>query len=195
MRAIEADNEDLKDVLPRTYNRLDKDLVVSLLKNFASVPMHSEGDAFGKIYEYFLGKFAMTEGQKGGEFFTPTSIVKLIVEIIEPYQGRIFDQLNLVGLIVASLAELGIRRPGRNQPHWVCDRWNSRGRVVPAPSTPRRPGWWEIPLGCGPRRLFPRLTANHLGGHGTRVGFRVRRMSDRRCPAGTTACRRCVRNL
>ena len=53
--------------------------------------MDIEGDAFGKIYEYFLGKFAMSEGQKGGEFFTPTSIVKLIVEIIEPYHGRIFD--------------------------------------------------------------------------------------------------------
>src|SRR3984957_2944480 len=91
MKAIEADNEDLKDVLPRTYKRLDKELLVSLLKNFAAVPMEIEGDAFGKIYEYFLGKFAMTEGQKGGEFFTPTSIVKLIVEIIEPFHGRIYD--------------------------------------------------------------------------------------------------------
>ena len=91
MRAIEADNDDLKDVLPRTYNRLDKELLVSLLKNFAAVPMDIEGDAFGKIYEYFLGKFAMSEGQKGGEFFTPTSIVKLIVEIIEPFHGRIYD--------------------------------------------------------------------------------------------------------
>jgi type I restriction enzyme M protein len=53
--------------------------------------MDIEGDAFGKIYEYFLGNFAMKEGQKGGEFFTPTSIVKLIVEIIEPYHGRIYD--------------------------------------------------------------------------------------------------------
>ena len=53
--------------------------------------MDIEGDAFGKIYEYFLGRFAMSEGQKGGEFFTPTSIVKLIVEIIEPYHGRIYD--------------------------------------------------------------------------------------------------------
>src|ERR1039458_5927086 len=91
MKAIEADNEDLKDVLPRTYNRLDKELLVSLLKNFAAVPMDIEGDAFGKIYEYFLGKFAMSEGQKGGEFFTPTSIVKLIVEIIEPFHGQILD--------------------------------------------------------------------------------------------------------
>src|ERR1043166_4078062 len=91
MRAVEAENEDLKDVLPKTYNRLDKEILVSLLKNFSSIPIGIEGDAFGKIYEYFLGKFAMTEGQKGGEFFTPTSIVKLIVEIIEPYHGRIYD--------------------------------------------------------------------------------------------------------
>lgn len=91
MRAIETENEDLKEVLPKTYNKIDKSILVSLLKNFSSIPMDIEGDAFGKIYEYFLGKFAMTEGQKGGEFFTPISLVKLIVEIIEPYQGRIFD--------------------------------------------------------------------------------------------------------
>jgi type I restriction enzyme M protein len=53
--------------------------------------MSIEGDAFGKIYEYFLGKFALGEGQRGGEFFTPTSIVKLIVEILEPYHGLILD--------------------------------------------------------------------------------------------------------
>jgi type I restriction enzyme M protein len=91
MKAIEAENEDLKDVLPKTYNSLEKSLLVSLLKNFAAIPMAIEGDAFGKIYEYFLGKFAMAEGQKGGEFFTPTSIVKLIVEIIEPFHGKILD--------------------------------------------------------------------------------------------------------
>jgi type I restriction enzyme M protein len=91
MKAIEADNEDLKDVLPKTYNSIDKTLLVSLLKNLSSIPMTIEGDAFGKIYEYFLGEFAMAEGQKGGEFFTPTSIVKLIVEIIEPFHGKILD--------------------------------------------------------------------------------------------------------
>ena len=53
--------------------------------------MTLEGDVFGKINEYFLGKFAMAEGQRGGEFFTPTSLVKLIVEVIEPYHGRIYD--------------------------------------------------------------------------------------------------------
>jgi type I restriction enzyme M protein len=91
MRAIEGENPDLKDVLPKTYNRLENSSLVELLKIMASIPMDIEGDAFGKIYEYFLGKFAMAEGQKGGEFFTPTSMVKLIVEILEPFHGRICD--------------------------------------------------------------------------------------------------------
>jgi type I restriction enzyme M protein len=91
MKEIEEENPDLKDVLPKTYNRLDNPVLVELLKLMASIPMDIEGDAFGKIYEYFLGKFAMAEGQKGGEFFTPTSLVRLIVEIIEPFHGRILD--------------------------------------------------------------------------------------------------------
>jgi type I restriction enzyme M protein len=90
MRAIEAKNPDLKDVLPKTYNRIGNQVLNTLLKNF-NLPLDIDGDAFGKIYEYFLGKFAMSEGRKGGEFFTPTSIVRLIVEILEPYHGRIFD--------------------------------------------------------------------------------------------------------
>ena len=91
MRAIETENPDLKDVLPKTYNRFENALLKELLKTMNSIPMDIEGDAFGKIYEYFLGHFAMSEGQKGGEFFTPTAIVQLIVGIIEPFQGRIFD--------------------------------------------------------------------------------------------------------
>ena len=91
MKAIEAENEELKDVLPKTYNRLANNSLVALLKVFSQIEMDIEGDAFGKIYEYFLGKFAMSEGQKGGEFFTPTSVVKLIVGVIEPFHGRIFD--------------------------------------------------------------------------------------------------------
>jgi type I restriction enzyme M protein len=91
MRAIEAENEDLRDVLPKTYNRLENATLATLLKTLSAIPDDLEGDVFGRIYEYFLGKFAMSEGQKGGEFYTPTSIVKLIVEIIEPDHGRIFD--------------------------------------------------------------------------------------------------------
>lgn len=91
MEIIEKENEDLKDVLPKNYASLEKDTLVALLKLMNSIPTNIEGDAFGKIYEYFLGKFAMSEGQKGGEFFTPTSVVKLIVEIIEPFHGKILD--------------------------------------------------------------------------------------------------------
>ena len=91
MRAIEDENEDLKEVLPKTYNRFDNRLLMELLKIFNSIPMDIEGDAFGRIYEYFLGKFALGEGQRGGEFFTPTTLVKLMVEIIEPYHGYILD--------------------------------------------------------------------------------------------------------
>ncbi len=92
MRAIEAENRQLLDgVLPKTYNRLEKSVLIELLRAMAQIPMDIEGDAFGKIYEYFLGNFAMAEGQRGGEFFTPTSLVKLIVEILQPFQGRILD--------------------------------------------------------------------------------------------------------
>ncbi len=91
MRAIEAENEELRDVLPKTYALLDNRTLVELLRVFSRTPMDAEGDTFGKIYEYFLSKFAMAEGSKGGEFFTPTSIVKLIVDIIEPFHGRILD--------------------------------------------------------------------------------------------------------
>jgi type I restriction enzyme M protein len=91
MKAIERENEDLKGVLPKTYNRFKNNLLVELIKLMSSIPGDIEGDAFGKIYEYFLGKFAMTEGQQGGEFFTPTALVKLIVSIIEPFHGKILD--------------------------------------------------------------------------------------------------------
>jgi type I restriction enzyme M protein len=91
MGAIEDENEDLRGVLPKTYNTLDNKTLVELLKLMSSIPSDVEGDAFGKIYEYFLGEFAMSEGTRGGEFYTPTSIVRLIVEVIEPFHGRILD--------------------------------------------------------------------------------------------------------
>jgi type I restriction enzyme M protein len=91
MRAIEKENPDLADVLPKNYHILESKTLAALLKTMNSISMDKGGDTFGLIYEYFLGKFAMSEGQKGGEFYTPTSIVKLIVEILEPYHGRILD--------------------------------------------------------------------------------------------------------
>ncbi len=89
MKAIEEDNPDLAGALPQTYTDLGNEVLVELLRVLA--PINLEGDAFGKVYEYFLGNFAMKEGQKGGVFYTPQSIVNLIVEIIEPFHGRILD--------------------------------------------------------------------------------------------------------
>jgi type I restriction enzyme M protein len=91
MKAIEADNSNLKDALPKNYSAIEKTTLVELLKLISSIAVDKEGDIFGKIYEYFLGNFASSEGAKGGEFYTPTSLVKLIVEIIEPFHGRILD--------------------------------------------------------------------------------------------------------
>jgi len=91
MKAVEAENEELKGVLPKNYTKIENSTLVALLKTFSQLAVDAEGDTFGKIYEYFLGNFAFAEGQKGGEFFTPTSLVKVIVQIIEPYHGRIFD--------------------------------------------------------------------------------------------------------
>jgi type I restriction enzyme M protein len=97
MNAIEEENRDLAGVLPQNYTLLSSKadennrIIVTLLKNFNQIPDDIEGDAFGEIYEYFLGNFALAEGKNGGEFFTAQSIVKLLVEVIEPYHGRIFD--------------------------------------------------------------------------------------------------------
>jgi type I restriction enzyme M protein len=90
MAAVEVENDKLKGVLPRSYGKIESRVLIELLRLLSGLG-EIEGDAFGKIYEYFLGKFAMAEGQKGGVFYTPTSIVKLIVEIIEPFHGQIFD--------------------------------------------------------------------------------------------------------
>ncbi len=91
MKAIEDENEDLRGVLPRTYTALTNATLATLIRNVNAILGDIDGDGFGKVYEYFLGKFAMAEGQKGGQFFTPTSIVRLIVGIMEPFKGRILD--------------------------------------------------------------------------------------------------------
>lgn len=97
MVSIEKYKPELKDVLPQDeYFRLVRKpeyrvIPMQLLKNFADIPKDTTGDMFGQIYEYFLGKFALSEGQGGGEFFTPRSVVRLMVEIIEPHHGTVFD--------------------------------------------------------------------------------------------------------
>ncbi|QJD81539.1 type I restriction-modification system subunit M [Spirosoma rhododendri] len=91
MEAFEQANPGAGIELPKNdYEKIPDATLRKILAEVARITM-AEGDSFGKIYEYFLGKFALSEGQKGGEFYTPTSVVKLIVEILEPHEGRIFD--------------------------------------------------------------------------------------------------------
>ncbi len=97
MQLIEEYKPELSGTLPQEeyFKLVRKDeykiIPKQLLKNFADIPKDAGGDMFGQIYEYFLGKFAMAEGQGGGEFFTPRSVVRLMVEIIEPHNGTVFD--------------------------------------------------------------------------------------------------------
>jgi type I restriction enzyme M protein len=91
MRDIEAQNQQLAGVLPKTYQIFDSTLLKGLLKRVSEIPESVEGDVFGRIYEYFLAEFARAEGSRGGEFYTPTSIVRLLVEVLEPFHGRILD--------------------------------------------------------------------------------------------------------
>lgn len=97
MRAIERDNESLKSVLPKDYARpaLNKLMLGELIDLISGIALNEKGDkskdVLGRVYEYFLGQFAGAEGKRGGEFYTPRSVVRTLVEMIEPYQGRVYD--------------------------------------------------------------------------------------------------------
>ena len=97
MEAVERDNPSLKGVLPKDYARpsLDKQRLGQLIDLISNIRVGGEEakakDVLGRVYEYFLGQFASAEGRKGGEFYTPASVVKLLVEMLEPFQGRVYD--------------------------------------------------------------------------------------------------------
>jgi type I restriction enzyme M protein len=97
MEIIEQFKTELDGVLPKSeyasFNRTNesRSALIDLLKTFSDIPVTASGDVLGKIYEFFLGKFALAEGQGGGEFFTPTSVVRLMVEILEPHKGTVYD--------------------------------------------------------------------------------------------------------
>lgn len=95
MILIEKENPTLKGVLDKRYARpeLDKRRLGELIDLISTIRLHKNGekDLLGRVYEYFLGQFASSEGKGGGEFYTPTSVVKTLVEMIEPYRGRIYD--------------------------------------------------------------------------------------------------------
>lgn len=116
MRDIEKHNPQLAGVLPKTYNLFTSTLLKELLKKVSEIPASMDYDAFGRIYEYFLGEFAMSEGQGGGEFYTPSSIVRLLTEVIEPYHGRILDPACGSGGMFVSSARFVSERRGRRTP-------------------------------------------------------------------------------
>lgn len=97
MEAIEKENPTLKGILPKVYARpnLDPASLGGLIDLIGDISIGDEAakskDILGRVYEYFLGEFADAEGKKGGQFYTPKSIVKLLVEMIEPYKGRVYD--------------------------------------------------------------------------------------------------------
>jgi type I restriction enzyme M protein len=97
MEAVERDNPSLKGVLPKDYARptLDKSRLGQLIDLFSNLHLggseNHARDILGRVYEYFLGQFASKEGKKGGEFYTPRCIVKLLVEMLRPYRGRVYD--------------------------------------------------------------------------------------------------------
>lgn len=97
MRAIEKDNDSLKGVLPKDYARpaLNKVMLGELIDLISGITLNEEGhasrDILGRAYEYFLGQFAGAEGKRGGEFYTPRSVVRVLVAMLEPYKGRVYD--------------------------------------------------------------------------------------------------------
>lgn len=97
MEAIEKDNPSLKGVLPKEYakEKLDKQSLGGLIDLIGTIALgdsvSKSNDILGQVYEYFLGQFALAEGKKGGQFYTPRSVVRLLVEMLEPYEGRVFD--------------------------------------------------------------------------------------------------------
>jgi len=97
MSAIERENPSLKGVLPKDYSRptLDKTRLGQLVQKVADIDLlakeYGVQDPIGRVYEYFLGRFAQAEGKRGGEFYTPQYVVQLLVEMIEPYKGRVYD--------------------------------------------------------------------------------------------------------
>lgn len=96
MRAIEADNDALKDALPKVFGRssLDRSIVSGLIDLFSNIRFEgtdADFDLIGRIYEYFIGEFASNEGKRGGEFYTPKSVVRTLVEMIEPMYGKLYE--------------------------------------------------------------------------------------------------------
>ena len=96
MRAIEKENKRLKDILPKNFARPELDKrrlgdVVDLFTNVQMIEHGDEKDILGRTYEYCLSMFAEQEGKRGGEFFTPSCVVRTLVEVLQPFKGRVYE--------------------------------------------------------------------------------------------------------
>jgi type I restriction enzyme M protein len=149
MRGLEAANPGLKGVLPKDYGRpsLNKTMLGELIDVFSTLTMTGDDgkgrDVFGRVYEYFLNGFAGVEGRRGGEFYTPQSVVKLLVEMIEPYKGRVYDPCcGSGGMFVQSdkflrhhggrIGDLAIYGQESNNTTWRLARMNMAVRRIDA---------------------------------------------------------------
>jgi len=141
MEAIEKENTQLKNVLPKVYGKanLDKTSLGELIDLISDTELQEENenskDLFGRVYEYFLGEFANAEGKKGGQFYTPKAIVRLMVEMLEPYKGRVYDPAcGSGGMFVMSekfvtehrgnIQDITIYGQESNQTTWKLSRMN-----------------------------------------------------------------------
>ena len=123
MTGIERDNPSLKGVLPKDYARpaLDKQRLGQLIDLISNITVGDaearSKDVLGRVYEYFLSQFASAEGKKGGEFYTPRSVVKLLVEMLEPYKGRVYDPCcGSSGMFVQSIEFIQAHANGNGNP-------------------------------------------------------------------------------
>lgn len=161
MDAIEKDNPSLKDVLPKVFARgnLDPTSLGGLIDLISNIALHDakerSADVLGHVFEYFLGEFALAEGKKGGQFYTPRSVVELLVEMLEPYHGRVLDPCcgsggmfvqseNFVGEHQGKVNDISIYGQESNQTTWrLCKmnlairgidssqvRWNNEGSFL-----------------------------------------------------------------
>lgn len=141
MEAIEKENKELKNVLPKVFGRpnLDKTSLGGLIDLISNTDLKTTSenskDLFGRVYEYFLGEFANAEGKKGGQFYTPKSIVRLMVEMIEPYKGRVYDPAagsggmfvmseQFVGDHQGNIKDITIYGQESNQTTWKLSKMN-----------------------------------------------------------------------
>ena len=150
MTVIDRDNPVLKDYARPSLDKQRLGQLIDLVSNIQVGDQQARSrDVLGRVYEYFLSQFASAEGKKGGEFYTPRSVVKLLVEMLEPYSGRVYDPCcGSSGMFVQSVEFIRVSRFGQRQP--ACGRvprgWAAGGHRPTSPSTGRSPttphgGW------------------------------------------------------